>query len=116
MPRFEFALAEEAEDDELRALLGRISMPGNITLAFLREPSFFLAEQAGNGLQNLPIGRDGGGVERKGHGIPRNCLRAKLSRTLLKAKAGIAMCAVPREGAVELVDDVGTQQSKPRVH
>jgi hypothetical protein len=25
-------------------------------------------------LQNLPIGRDSGGVERKGHdGIPRNC-------------------------------------------
>ena len=32
------------------------------------------AEQAGNGVQNLPIGRDSGGVERKGHdGIPRNC-------------------------------------------
>src|SRR6266571_2823670 len=46
--RFEFALAGEAEDDALRTLLRHISMPGNITLSFLREPSFFLAEQAGN--------------------------------------------------------------------
>ncbi len=46
--RFEFALAEEADDGELRDLLRHISMPGNITLSFLREPSFFLAEQAGS--------------------------------------------------------------------
>lgn len=46
--RFEFSLASEAEDEELRALLRRIAMPGNITLSFQREPSFLLAEQAGS--------------------------------------------------------------------
>ena len=46
--RFEYALATEADDDVLRELLRQIAMPGDITLAFLREPSFFLAEQAGS--------------------------------------------------------------------
>ena len=46
--RFEFALAGEPEDDALRTLLRQIAMPGNITLSFHREPSFFLAEQAGS--------------------------------------------------------------------
>src|SRR5436853_6403979 len=58
VPRFEFALSEEAEDDELRALLRRISMSGNITLAFLREPSFFLAEQAGNVKSQVMVCKD----------------------------------------------------------
>src|SRR5215471_1425166 len=57
-PRFEFALASEAEDDTLRALLRHVSMPGNITLAFLREPSFFLAEQAGNVTSQVMVCRD----------------------------------------------------------
>lgn len=46
--RFEFMLAGEEEDEALRTLLRTISMPGEITLSFQREPSFFLAEQAGN--------------------------------------------------------------------
>jgi hypothetical protein len=46
--RFEYSLATEEDDRELRELLCQIAMPGNITLAFLREPSFFLAEQAGS--------------------------------------------------------------------
>lgn len=46
--RFEFTLAGEEEDEALRALLRHISMPGDITLSFQREPSFFLAEQAGS--------------------------------------------------------------------
>jgi len=53
--RFEFALATEADDGELRELLRHISMPGNITLAFLREPSFFLAEQAGSAASQVII-------------------------------------------------------------
>ena len=56
--RFEFALATEADDDELRELLRYISMPGNITLAFLREPSFFLAEQAGSAASQVLICKD----------------------------------------------------------
>src|SRR5216683_961775 len=56
--RFEFALATEADDGELRELLRHISMPGNITLAFLREPSFFLAEQAGSAASQVLICKD----------------------------------------------------------
>jgi hypothetical protein len=58
VPRFEFALAGEAEDDALRTLLRHISMPGNITLAFLREPSFFLAEQAGSVTSQVIVCKD----------------------------------------------------------
>ncbi|HZU00055.1 MAG TPA: hypothetical protein VFA10_10355 [Ktedonobacteraceae bacterium] len=58
MPRFEFALAGEAEDAALRTLLRHISMPGNITLAFLREPSFFLAEQAGSVSSQVIVCKD----------------------------------------------------------
>jgi hypothetical protein len=56
--RFEFALATKADDGELRELLRHISMPGNITLAFLREPSFFLAEQAGSAASQVIVCKD----------------------------------------------------------
>lgn len=56
--RFEFALASEAEDAELRALLREIAMPGQITLAFLREPSFFPAERAGAESSQVLVCRD----------------------------------------------------------
>lgn len=56
--RFEFSLATGADDGELRQLLRHISMPGNITLAFLREPSFFLAEQAGSVTSQVIVCRD----------------------------------------------------------
>lgn len=56
--RFEFALAEESDDDALRALLRQISMPGTITLSFQREPSFFLAEQAGSVISQVMICKD----------------------------------------------------------
>lgn len=45
---FKFGLAGAAEDSALRAVLRQVSMPGDISLAFHREPSFFIAEQAGN--------------------------------------------------------------------
>ena len=56
--RFEFALAQESDDDALRALLRQISMPGNITLSFQREPSFFLAELAGSAMSQVMICTD----------------------------------------------------------
>ena len=56
--RFEFALAGEAEDDALRTLLRHIFIPGNITLSFLREPSFFLAEQAGSVMSQVIACKD----------------------------------------------------------
>lgn len=43
-----FRLADETEDGALRAVLRQASMPGNVSLAFSREPSFFIAEQAGS--------------------------------------------------------------------
>lgn len=46
--RFKFGLAGAAEDGALRTVLRQVSMPGDISLAFHREPSFFIAEQAGN--------------------------------------------------------------------
>ncbi len=52
--RFGFKLAGEAEDGALRAVLRKAHMPGNVSLAFSREPSFFIAEQAGSvGSQTL---------------------------------------------------------------
>jgi len=56
--RFEFSLAGEAEDEELRDLLRRIAMPGNITLSFQREPSFLLAEQAGSIASQVMVCKD----------------------------------------------------------
>lgn len=46
--RFKFQLAEVAEDGALRAILREVPMPGDMSLAFHREPSFFGAESAGN--------------------------------------------------------------------
>lgn len=43
-----FKLAGETEDGALRAVLRQAHMPGNISLAFSREPSFFTAERAGS--------------------------------------------------------------------
>ncbi|HKV59902.1 MAG TPA: hypothetical protein VJO32_16545 [Ktedonobacteraceae bacterium] len=57
-PRFEFSLAGEAEDETLRTLLRQISMPGNITLSFQREPSFLLAEQAGSIVSQVMVCKD----------------------------------------------------------
>ncbi len=45
---FKFRLASEAEDGALRAVLRQAHMPGNMSLVFSREPSFFTAERAGS--------------------------------------------------------------------
>jgi hypothetical protein len=54
----EFGLAEPADDDALRDLLRRTGMPGEIALAFLREPSFFVAGRAGNRETQTMVWRD----------------------------------------------------------
>lgn len=46
--QFEFRFADQSDDDELRLVLQKTAMPGNVSLAFTREPSFFTALQAGN--------------------------------------------------------------------
>lgn len=56
--RFEFSLAGKEENEVLCALLRTISMPGDITLSFRREPSFFLAEQAGNLTSQVAVCKD----------------------------------------------------------
>lgn len=100
--RFDFALATEADDEELRALLRKISMPGNITLAFLREPSFFLAEQAGSITSQVLICKD----NRKGQivgigsrnircvyidGTPARVGYLSMLRGILEARGNIAL-------------------------
>ena len=45
--KFVFGLANESDDGELRAVIRQISMGGSISIAFCREPSFFLAEKTG---------------------------------------------------------------------
>jgi len=56
--RFSFHLAEEHEDEELRALLKQIAMPGDVTLSFQREPSFIQAERAGNITSQILVCKD----------------------------------------------------------
>lgn len=56
--QFEFMLAGAEEDEALRTLLRTISMPGEITLSFRRDPSFFLAEQAGNITSQVIVCKD----------------------------------------------------------
>jgi hypothetical protein len=56
----EFGLATPADDAALRDLLRRTAMPGEIELAFLREPSFFVAARAGNRETQTMVWRDHG--------------------------------------------------------
>ena len=54
----EFGLARSGDDAALRDLLRRTGMPGEIELAFLREPSFFVAARAGNRETQTIVCRD----------------------------------------------------------
>src|SRR5918992_1273091 len=54
----EFGLAGRDDDEALRDLLRRTGMPGEIALAFLREPSFFVAGRAGNRETQTMVCRD----------------------------------------------------------
>jgi hypothetical protein len=68
MAGFTYGLAREADDAELRALLARTPMPGEISLAFLREPSFFAARRAGNEQAETMVCRDADSGELLGFG------------------------------------------------
>ena len=54
----EFGLAQPADDAALRDLLRHTGIPGDIELAFLREPSFFEAARAGNRDTQTMVWRD----------------------------------------------------------
>lgn len=45
MSRFDFLLAENSDDAELRQRMAEDYMPGDISLSFRREPSYFLGSQ-----------------------------------------------------------------------
>jgi hypothetical protein len=57
-----FELGSDGDDAALRTLLRETPMPGSISLAFLREPSFFLAERAGNDESQVIVAREGAAV------------------------------------------------------
>ncbi len=42
--KFEFAIAEQSDDAAIRSLLARNPMPGTVTVAFEREPDYFLGQ------------------------------------------------------------------------
>ena len=54
----QFGLAQPADDAALRELLRHTGIPGEIELAFLREPSFFVAGRAGNRETQTMVCRD----------------------------------------------------------
>jgi hypothetical protein len=56
--RLELGLGGPADDAALRDLLRRTAIPGDISLAFLREPSFFRAARAGNRETDVMVCRD----------------------------------------------------------
>ncbi|MBI2824415.1 MAG: hypothetical protein HYX69_06995 [Planctomycetia bacterium] len=59
MSRFRFELATEADDADLRAILAATPMEGDISVAFLREPSFFAAAAADGRFRQVVACRDG---------------------------------------------------------
>ncbi len=71
--RLEVGLASESDDEALRLLLRETAMPGNITLSFLREPSFFRAEEAGNISSQTMVYR--GKSDRKLYGLGCRSIR-----------------------------------------
>lgn len=54
----EFGLARADDDEALRDLLRRTALPSEISLVFLREPSFFGAARAGNRETQVMVCRD----------------------------------------------------------
>ncbi|MBI2474710.1 MAG: hypothetical protein HYV68_03335 [Candidatus Taylorbacteria bacterium] len=71
--QFKFRLAETAEDAAIRAVLRQSPMAGNISLAFGREPSFFIAEKAGSMSNQTLIYQDQ--TNGKIVGIGSRCIR-----------------------------------------
>ena len=55
---FEIGLANEADDDQLRGLLRRSPIPGSISVAFEREPSFLDSCRVRGDFFQVGIGRD----------------------------------------------------------
>ena len=69
MSRFQIELARPEDDLPLRRLLAANSMEGSIELAFLREPSYFLATSVQAPFHQVVVARDSHGGEPVGVGF-----------------------------------------------
>jgi hypothetical protein len=58
MSRYRFELASEADDPELRSILAQTPMPGAISVAFGREPSYFQAAVVEGRFRQVMVVRD----------------------------------------------------------
>jgi hypothetical protein len=72
MSRYSFDLATRADDAELRQILARTPMDGDISVSFRREPDFFAAAPLGGPFSQTVIGRDGAQNRIVGFGV-RSC-------------------------------------------
>ncbi len=58
MSKYQFEIASELSEEDLRGILRQTEMPGNISLSFRREPNFFIAEKSGNLSSDVVAVRD----------------------------------------------------------
>jgi hypothetical protein len=58
MARFQFELATPADDEELRGVLARTPMDGEMVVSFRREPSYFAAGVVAGPFRQTVVGRD----------------------------------------------------------
>src|SRR5438552_11468240 len=58
MSRYQFDLATEADDADLRRVLAETPMPGRIAVSFRREPSYFAAAEVDGHFRQVVAGRD----------------------------------------------------------
>ena len=58
MSRYRFELATPADDDELRSVLARTPMDGDMVVSFRREPSYFAAAVVAGPFRQTVVGRD----------------------------------------------------------
>jgi len=58
MTRFQFELAAPADDEELRGVLARTPMDGEMVVSFRREPSYFAAGVVAGPFRQTVVGRD----------------------------------------------------------
>src|SRR5439155_15767832 len=58
MSRYQFDLAAEADDADLRRVLAETPMPGRIAVSFRREPSYFAAAEVDGRFRQVVAARD----------------------------------------------------------
>jgi hypothetical protein len=73
--RYEFELATEADDGELRRILAATPMPGTISVTFQREPSYFAAAVVDGSFRQAIVCRDG--VEKRIAGFCSRSVRTR---------------------------------------